>query len=84
MVRVVQDCSILTMNLDSYSFIWFNNEKKYFELCLIFGWFTEGVSLPIQCASDPISQATNYNGYHHDTMIMKSRLSSISINLCRQ
>jgi hypothetical protein len=30
--------------------------------------FTDGVSLPIQCASDPISQATNYNGYHHDTM----------------
>jgi len=31
--------------------------------------FTDGLSLPIQCASDPISQATNYNGYHHDTMI---------------
>ena len=31
--------------------------------------FTDGVSLPVQCASDPISQATNYNGYHHDTMI---------------
>jgi hypothetical protein len=30
--------------------------------------FTDGVSLPIRCASDPISQATNYNGYHHDTM----------------
>jgi len=30
--------------------------------------FTDGVSLPIQCTSDPISQATNYNGYHHDTM----------------
>ena len=25
--------------------------------------FTDGVSLPIQCASDPLSQATNYNGY---------------------
>jgi len=31
--------------------------------------FTDGVSLPIECASDPESQATNYNGYHHDTMI---------------
>jgi hypothetical protein len=31
--------------------------------------FTDGLSLPVQCASDPISQATNYNGYHHDTMI---------------
>ena len=30
--------------------------------------FTDGVSVPIQCASDPLSQATNYNGYHHDTM----------------
>ena len=30
--------------------------------------FTYGASLPIQCASDPISQAKNYNGYHHDTM----------------
>ena len=29
--------------------------------------FTDGVSLPIQCASDPISQATN--GYHYETMI---------------
>ena len=31
--------------------------------------FSDCVSLPIECASDPISQATNYNGYHHDTMI---------------
>ena len=31
--------------------------------------FTDGLSLPVQCASDPISQATNYNGYHHDTMV---------------
>jgi len=31
--------------------------------------FTDGVSLPVECSSDPISQATNYNGYHHDTMI---------------
>jgi len=31
--------------------------------------FSDGLSLPIQCASDPISQATNYYGYHHDTMI---------------
>jgi hypothetical protein len=31
--------------------------------------FTDGVSLPIECSSDPIAQATNYNGYHHDTMI---------------
>jgi hypothetical protein len=30
--------------------------------------FTDGVSLPIKCASDPISQATNFNGYHSDTM----------------
>jgi len=31
--------------------------------------FTDGVSLPIECSSDPIAQATNYNGYHHDAMI---------------
>jgi hypothetical protein len=31
--------------------------------------FTDGVSLPVECPSDPISQATFYNGYHHDTMI---------------
>ena len=30
--------------------------------------FTNGVSLPVECASDPIGQATNYNGYL-DTMI---------------
>jgi hypothetical protein len=30
--------------------------------------FVDGVSLPIKCAADPVSQATNYNGYHHDTM----------------
>ena len=26
--------------------------------------FTDGVSLPVKCASDVISQATDYNGYH--------------------
>ena len=31
--------------------------------------FTVGLSRPIQCASDPISQAKNNIGYHHDTMI---------------
>jgi hypothetical protein len=31
--------------------------------------FIDGLSLPMQCDSDPISQATNYNGYHHDTMV---------------
>ena len=31
--------------------------------------FTDGVSLPVECASDPESQATFYNGYHRDTMI---------------
>jgi hypothetical protein len=31
--------------------------------------FTDGVSLRVECASDPVSQATFYNGYHHDTMI---------------
>ena len=36
--------------------------------------FTDGVSLPI---SDPISQATNYNGYHHDTMINNVFLASL-------
>jgi len=30
--------------------------------------FTDGVSLSILCVSDPISQATNHNGYYHDTM----------------
>jgi hypothetical protein len=28
----------------------------------------DGVSLPVKCASDPISQATNYTEYPHDTM----------------
>jgi len=31
--------------------------------------FTDTVSLPIECSSDPISQDTNYNGYHHHTMM---------------
>ena len=31
--------------------------------------FTDGLSLPVQCTSDPISQVTNYNGHHRDTMV---------------
>ena len=31
--------------------------------------FTDGLSIPVQCASDSISQAINFNGYHHDTMV---------------
>jgi hypothetical protein len=27
--------------------------------------------VPVECAEDPISQATHYNGYHHDAMINK-------------
>jgi hypothetical protein len=30
--------------------------------------FTDGVSIPVQCASDMNRQAMDYNGYHHDTM----------------
>ena len=30
--------------------------------------FTDGVSIPVQCASDINRQTTDYNGYHHDTM----------------
>jgi DDE superfamily endonuclease len=30
--------------------------------------FTDGVSIPVKCSSSPMLQATDYNGYHHDTM----------------
>ena len=30
--------------------------------------FMDGVSIPIQSASDMNRQAMDYNGYHHDTM----------------
>ena len=30
--------------------------------------FTDGVSIPVQCASDKNRQTTDYNGHHHDTM----------------
>jgi len=30
--------------------------------------FTDGVSIPVQCASDMNRQAMDYNGYHHDTI----------------
>ena len=30
--------------------------------------FTDGLSIPVQCASDINRQTTDYNGYHHDTM----------------
>jgi hypothetical protein len=29
--------------------------------------FTDGVQIPIKCSSDPVRQATYYNGYQHDT-----------------
>jgi len=31
--------------------------------------FTDGVSIPIQCSSDPVEQSKYYNGYHCDTMV---------------
>ena len=30
--------------------------------------FTDGVSIPVKCSSKLSLQATDYNGYHHDTM----------------
>jgi DDE superfamily endonuclease len=30
--------------------------------------FTDGMSIPVQCAPDMNLQAIDYNGYHHDTM----------------
>jgi hypothetical protein len=30
--------------------------------------FIDGLAIPVQCGSDEVSQAMDYNGYHHDTM----------------
>jgi len=47
--------------------------------------FTDGLSLPVPCLSDPISQATKFNGCHHDTMVKRflnvMALSKLLVNL---
>jgi hypothetical protein len=36
-------------------------------ICDVIG-FADGVAIHVQCSSNLEEQATNYNGYHHDTM----------------
>ena len=31
--------------------------------------FIDGVAIPVECGSDAASQAINYNGYRHDTVV---------------